>query len=78
MLRVRNGVFTINNKERHAPAAGHLRRNEVRRALQPISARVLSAELKELEQMGFVQRTVHPQAPVVEYTLTPYSSTGGS
>lgn len=59
-----------------ALSAGHRRFNEVQRALQPISARVLSAELKELEQTGFVQRTVHPQAPVVvEYTLTPYSST---
>lgn len=75
MLRARNGVLTINNKERNVPAAGHKRFNEVQRALQPISARVLSAELK---QTGFVQRTVHPQAPVVEYTLTPYSSTGGS
>ena len=75
LLRARNGVFTINNKERHAPAAGHPRRNEVQRALQPISARVLLAELKELEQTGFVPRTVHPQAlVVVEYTLTPYSS----
>lgn len=59
-----------------ALSAGPCRFNELQRALQGISARVLSNELKELEQTGFVRRTVHTQAPVVvEYALTPYSTT---
>ena len=59
-----------------ALSAGHSRFNELQRVLQSISARVLSNELKELEETGFVKRTVHTQAPVVvEYTLTPYSTT---
>ena len=59
-----------------ALSAGHSRFNELQRVLQGISARVLSNELKELEQTGFVKRTVYTQAPVVvEYTLTPYSNT---
>jgi len=59
-----------------ALSAGHSRFNELQRVLQSISARVLSNELKELEQTGFVKRTVHTEAPVVvEYSLTPYSNT---
>ena len=50
--------------------------NELQRAIEGISARVLSNELKELELNGFITRTVHTQTPVVvEYTLTPYSAT---
>lgn len=55
---------------------GHKRFNELQRAIEGISARVLSNELKELELNGFITRTVHTQTPVVvEYTLTPYSAT---
>jgi len=51
--------------------------NEVQRAVEGISARVLSAELKELELNGFVKRIVHhKQTPViVEYQLTEYADT---
>ena len=56
---------------------GSLRFNEVQRSVAGISARVLSAELKELELNGFLKRTVHSaKTPVVvEYELTPYSDT---
>jgi len=55
---------------------GHKRFNELQRAIEGISARVLSNELKELELNGFITRTVHTQTPVVvEYELTPYSAT---
>jgi len=55
---------------------GHKRFNELQRAVEGISARVLSGELKDLELNGFVTRTVHTQTPVVvEYTLTPYAAT---
>jgi DNA-binding HxlR family transcriptional regulator len=50
--------------------------NEIQRAVDGISARVLSSELKELELNGFVTRTVHNQTPViVEYEITDYAAT---
>jgi len=51
--------------------------NEIQRTVEGISARVLSAELKELELNGFVKRIVHhKQTPVVvEYQLTEYADT---
>ncbi|WP_373370786.1 winged helix-turn-helix transcriptional regulator [Lederbergia panacisoli] len=37
----------------------------------PISARVLSERLKDLEQEGIVKRQVYPETPVrIEYSLT--------
>lgn len=37
----------------------------------PISARVLSERLKDLEQEGIVKRKVYPETPVrIEYSLT--------
>ena len=51
--------------------------NEIQRTVDGISARVLSAELKELELNGFVKRIVHhKQTPIlVEYVLTDYADT---
>ncbi|OZI06292.1 transcriptional regulator [Siphonobacter sp. BAB-5385] len=55
---------------------GNKRFNEIQRAVEGISARVLSHELKELEINGFVKRVVHTETPVViEYELTEYSGT---
>jgi len=57
-----------------ALAEGNKRFNDLRRVLDGISARVLSAELKDLEVTGFVKRTVHTGVPViVEYEITDYS-----
>ncbi|MBW8348587.1 helix-turn-helix transcriptional regulator [Bacillus sp. IITD106] len=40
-------------------------------AAMPISARVLSERLKDLEQEGIVKRQVYPETPVrIEYSLT--------
>jgi DNA-binding HxlR family transcriptional regulator len=40
-------------------------------AALPVSGRVLSERLKELEQHGVVQRSVFPETPVrIEYSLT--------
>lgn len=59
-----------------ALSEGNKRFNEVQRAVDGISARVLSNELKELELNGFVSRNVYDQTPVVvEYELTEYSDT---
>lgn len=53
---------------------GHMRFNELQRAVTGISAKVLSKELKDLEMNGFVKRQVYDAQPViVEYALTPYS-----
>ncbi|MBD1363670.1 helix-turn-helix transcriptional regulator [Mucilaginibacter sp. ZT4R22] len=58
---------------------GSKRFNEIQRAIDGISARVLSSELKELEMNGFVTRIVHTQIPVVvEYQITPYADTLGN
>lgn len=57
-----------------ALSEGHSRFNELQRILTGISARVLSAELKDLELNGFVKRNVHTGIPVVvEYTTTDYT-----
>lgn len=54
---------------------GNKRFNELQRTVTGISARVLSNELKDLEQNGFVKRKVDAETfPVlVEYELNSYS-----
>ena len=57
---------------------GNKRFNELQRVIDGISAKVLSAELKDLEMNGFVTRNVFTSMPVVvEYELTDYSDTLG-
>ena len=59
-----------------ALSEGNMRFNELQRLVDPISAKVLSGELKELELNGFVKRNVFTGTPVVvEYELTEYSET---
>ena len=49
-----------------------LRFNELRRALDGISQRMLTSTLRGLERDGLVKRTVHPtNPPQVDYALTP-------
>jgi len=55
---------------------GNKRFNELQRLIKPISAKVLSTELKDLELNGFVKRKIYTGTPVVvEYELTEYSLT---
>lgn len=59
-----------------ALSEGSKRFNELQRLVEPISAKVLSGELKELEINGFVKRNVFTGRPVVvEYQLSEYSET---
>jgi DNA-binding HxlR family transcriptional regulator len=45
--------------------------NELRRAIDGISQKVLSANLKEMEQAGLITRTVIPETPIrTEYALS--------
>jgi DNA-binding HxlR family transcriptional regulator len=50
---------------------GPMRFNQLQRANEGISHRMLSLELKTLEEAGLVSRTIHPsKPPQVEYALT--------
>ena len=55
---------------------GNKRFNDLKRLVEGISSKVLSAELKELEMNGFVNRKVFTGTPVVvEYELSEYAGT---
>ncbi|MCD2177524.1 winged helix-turn-helix transcriptional regulator [Rhizobium sp. C1] len=52
--------------------AGTQRFNELRRKLPSVTQRMLTRQLRELEEAGLVRRTVHPVVPPhVDYDLTP-------
>lgn len=56
--------------------ASTLRFTELRRAIDGISQRMLTATLRTLERDGLVERTVHPVVPPrVDYRLTPLGLT---
>lgn len=49
-----------------------LRFNEIRRQIPNVTQRMLTNQLRELEEDGLVVRTVYPQVPPkVEYRLSP-------
>ncbi|WP_217595813.1 helix-turn-helix domain-containing protein [Cohnella sp. GbtcB17] len=53
-----------------------VRFNEMQRQLGAVTYKVLSAQLKELEADGLVERVEYPQIPPkVEYSLTPRGQT---
>lgn len=57
---------------------GPRRYNELRRLIPGVSQKVLTQQLKELEQDGLVRREVYPEMPPrVEYTMTEYGKTLG-
>lgn len=56
--------------------AGNSRFREIERSIPKITTKVLSKELKDLEENLIVKRTVYNDSPVlIEYTLLPYTKT---
>lgn len=50
-----------------------LRFNELRRKMPNITQRMLTLQLRELEEDGVIERTIYPQVPPkVEYALTDF------
>jgi len=59
----------------HLQEEGVTRFADLRRALDGVSPKMLSQQLRELERDGMVHRTVYPTVPPrVEYALTPTGS----
>jgi DNA-binding HxlR family transcriptional regulator len=76
---VRDTLYVLSGKWKLpiiiALSAGPQRFKELQRALEDITPKVLSKELKELELNDFLIRKVYDTTPVtVEYELTPYSN----
>lgn len=57
----------------HLNHHGQIRTNEFRRLIPGISQKMLTSQLRELEQCGLINRKVYNQVPPkVEYSLTSY------
>lgn len=55
----------------HMLSSGTLRFGELKKNIPPVSQKVLTQQLRELEADGIVSRTVYAEVPLkVEYALT--------
>lgn len=78
IMAVRDALYAVNGKWKLplivALSSGPLRFKELQRAVNGITPKILSKELKEMELNDFVERHVYSTKPVtVEYQLTTYS-----
>lgn len=78
VLAVKDTLYVLNGKWKLplilVLSEGPLRFNEIQRELGDITPKILSKELRDLEQNEFVERKVFSTIPVtVTYELTPYS-----
>ncbi|MCD9015576.1 winged helix-turn-helix transcriptional regulator [Parachryseolinea silvisoli] len=83
MKYVQDTLYVISGKWKMmiilAICAGNNRFKEIQRAIPDITPRMLSKELKELEQNKLVVRKVYDESPVlIEYGTTPYCKSFGA
>lgn len=76
VLQSRDAIELLSNKWRitvlHALGAGALRANDLARALDMVSAKVLTQTLRGMERDGLIDRRARAVVPAhVEYALTP-------
>jgi DNA-binding HxlR family transcriptional regulator len=77
---VQDTLFVISGKWKLpiliAISQGNNRFRDLQRSVPPISTRVLSKELKDLEENKLVKRVVHDTLPpTIEYMVMPYCKT---
>lgn len=80
MLPVRDALDVISGKWKIliliSLMQGNSRFREIERSIPRITSKVLSNELKTLEEHKLIKRTVYDDYPVrIEYSLTEYAST---
>lgn len=53
-----------------------MRFSQIKREIEDITQKMLTQQLRELEEDGIVKRVVYPEVPPrVEYSITPYGKT---
>ena len=75
-LQSRDAIELLSDKWRivilHLLTSGALRHNELQRAIEQVSPKMLTQTLRGLERDGLIERQVHNVVPAhVEYRLTP-------
>lgn len=78
LLPIRDALEVLSGKWKLqiiiAISAGNIRFREIERAVVGITSKVLTKELKDLEEHQLIKRTVYTGIPVlVEYTLEEYA-----
>lgn len=82
LLPIRDALEVLNGKWKLqiivALSAGNSRFREIERAVTGITSKVLTKELKDLEEHQLIKRTVYTGTPVVvSYTLDEYAESLG-